>query len=116
MAIINYQSLRNKRKRYITRRMVALILGKTTQCTPYEKSAWGWLRNIEDTELEIDIDCSIEFSYYNKSKKRYKKNDVVVVRMKKLPEKVANLLAIVHRPLFEIYKKYLKSSKLERDK
>jgi len=94
-----YTDMSSKDKKYIEKRMVSLILGKSTRCDIFLNDR-GYLHNTRKTSLNIDHFWEPEFIC------NYRE-----VCMKKLPKKVANLLAITHRPLFEIYKKYLEESK-----
>ena len=93
-----------KLQKDVEKKLISLIVGKTTR---YNQSGeWaGELKNRLETWLEIDYVWGIKF----------RTKGWRLINMRKLSYKVALLLAITHRPLFEIYKKYLQNNNLTQE-
>ena len=128
--LICQENLTAWQKREVERRMLSLILGKSTLSFPNTRTKGTILENLIFTRLTIDSPesnvPSIFFRFYtsktsawiNVPYKLYQNSRskltwvIVTITVKKLPENVALLLGVIHRPVFELYKERV----LEGDK
>ena len=84
--------------------IVSLILGKSTHCRARNDVGWITGNPCCVPWLQINITpCTPIIIFEPSPGKR--------ISLTRLPKRAEMLLGIVHRPLFEIYKKYLEEAK-----
>ena len=84
--------------------IVSLILGKSTHCRAGNDTGWIAADFPFVPWLQINITpCTPLIIFEPSPGKR--------ISLTRLPKRAEMLLGIVHRPLFEIYKKYLEEAK-----
>ena len=101
---------------YLEEQLIPIVLDKNAICIVFTKNSSG-IRTKNRKGNHRWIEIHIDFDK-NSSWPRLAYGDCPSIspyKLKRLPDKVVNLLAIVHRPFFEMYKKYIEILEKEKE-
>ena len=93
----------------IEKQLVMLITGKNTSCTVSKRENAAWIKDNYTDQNYSNLWFQISLDYPQIAYGNFSRSEVFYLN--KISRKIELLLAITHRPLFEIYKKYLEKAK-----